>query len=164
MISPNNLPAKAKIYIRDKNVTVEGKVYEGVMAFELLSELVKVLSFSHKEIKTIKSAHKKIVRPTINKRLTQKYLWEKVESFLQERDLICVENGTSLTGINNIKLPNGVKLISQPIWGAIGYSLPALLGCMSADNTRRSILFIGDGSFQMTADLDYGPRGPQNRV
>ncbi|MCE6983591.1 alpha-keto acid decarboxylase family protein, partial [Pseudomonas frederiksbergensis] len=38
----------------------------------------------------------------------------------------------------------------QPIWGSIGYTLPALLGSLLAQPERRQMLFIGDGSLQMT--------------
>ena len=38
----------------------------------------------------------------------------------------------------------------QPIWGSIGYTLPALLGSMLAAPKRRHLLFIGDGSIQLT--------------
>src|SRR6202035_5914620 len=40
---------------------------------------------------------------------------------------------------------------SQAIWGSIGYTLPATLGSILAAPGRRHILFIGDGSFQVTA-------------
>jgi indolepyruvate decarboxylase len=48
-------------------------------------------------------------------------------------------------------MPNGVAVIGQPLWAAVGYSLPALLGTLLAAPRRRQLLFIGDGAFQMTA-------------
>ena len=42
------------------------------------------------------------------------------------------------------------KYLVQPIWGSIGYTLPALLGSMLAAPQRRHLLFIGDGSIQLT--------------
>jgi indolepyruvate decarboxylase len=64
--------------------------------------------------------------------------------------VIVAENGTSLAGLSRLKLPEGCSFISQPIWGAIGYTLPALLGTSLAAPDRRHLLFIGDGSFQLT--------------
>src|SRR5262249_26307798 len=49
------------------------------------------------------------------------------------------------------RMPNGVAVIGQPLWAAVGYSLPALLGTLLAAPRRRQLLFIGDGAFQMTA-------------
>jgi indolepyruvate decarboxylase len=48
-------------------------------------------------------------------------------------------------------MPSGVAVIGQPLWAAVGYSLPALLGTLLAAPWRRQLLFIGDGAFQMTA-------------
>jgi TPP-dependent 2-oxoacid decarboxylase len=39
----------------------------------------------------------------------------------------------------------------QAVWGSIGYTMGALLGTLCAAPKRRHILFIGDGSFQLTA-------------
>ncbi|AIE79515.1 Pyruvate decarboxylase [Bacillus cereus] len=49
-----------------------------------------------------------------------------------------------------IPLPNNTTYVAQPLWGSIGYTLPALLGTQLADLSRRNILIIGDGSFQLT--------------
>ena len=48
-------------------------------------------------------------------------------------------------------MPACTTYISQATWGSIGYTLPALLGSLLAAPHRRHLLFIGDGSFQMTA-------------
>jgi indolepyruvate decarboxylase len=48
-------------------------------------------------------------------------------------------------------MPDGVAVIGQPLWAAVGYGLPALLGTLLAAPRRRQLLFIGDGAFQMTA-------------
>ena len=56
------------------------------------------------------------------KPLTQDFLWKRLENFLKEGDLICVENGTSMTAMANLCLPDKAHYIAQPIWGSIGYS------------------------------------------
>ncbi|WP_237090250.1 thiamine pyrophosphate-dependent enzyme [Nesterenkonia sp. PF2B19] len=40
--------------------------------------------------------------------------------------------------------------MGQPMWGSIGYTLPAILGAGLADRSRRPMLLIGDGSAQLT--------------
>ncbi len=50
-----------------------------------------------------------------------------------------------------MRLPTGCSFVTQAVWGSIGYSLGALLGTLCAAPDRRHILFIGDGSFQLTA-------------
>jgi indolepyruvate decarboxylase len=74
-----------------------------------------------------------------------------MEVFLEEDDVVAAENGTSLSGLSGIRLPRGVTVVSQALWGSIGYSLPATFGSLMAAPERRHVLFIGDGSFQLTA-------------
>jgi indolepyruvate decarboxylase len=48
-------------------------------------------------------------------------------------------------------MPDGAAVVGQPLWAAIGYALPALLGTLLAAPNRRQLLFIGGGAFQVTA-------------
>ncbi|EEK89380.1 alpha-keto acid decarboxylase family protein [Bacillus cereus] len=83
--------------------------------------------------------------------VTQKRFWQQMYHFLQENDVLIVEQGTPFFGSADIPLPNNTAYVGQPLWGSIGYTLPALLGTQLANLSRRNILIIGDGSFQVTA-------------
>ncbi|MGM1532752.1 alpha-keto acid decarboxylase family protein [Bacillus cereus group sp. BceL215] len=83
--------------------------------------------------------------------VTQKRFWQQMYHFLQENDVLIVEQGTPFFGSAAIPLPNNTANVGQPLWGSIGYTLPALLGTQLANLSRRNILIIGDGSFQVTA-------------
>ncbi|MDZ3952460.1 alpha-keto acid decarboxylase family protein [Bacillus thuringiensis] len=85
-----------------------------------------------------------------NSPLTQQYFWNRINTFLQEKDVILADLGTSYYGASDLLLPSQTTFIGQPLWGAIGYTLPALLGAQLANPQRRHILFIGDGAFQQT--------------
>lgn len=82
--------------------------------------------------------------------VTQKRFWQQIYHFLQENDVLIAEQGTPFFGSAAIPLPNSTTYVAQPLWGSIGYTLPALLGTQLADLSRRNILIIGDGSFQLT--------------
>ena len=66
-------------------------------------------------------------------------------------DQIVVENGSSMSGIAPLPLPDGAQVHSQSLWGSIGWATGAALGIAVADRARRTILFTGEGSHQMTA-------------
>ena len=87
--------------------------------------------------------------------ITQAWFWPRVGDFLKEKDIVVTETGTSNFGIWDTKFPSGVTALSQVLWGSIGWSLGACQGAAlatkDAGEDRRTILFIGDGSIQLTA-------------
>ncbi|AQZ15833.1 hypothetical protein BZL39_I05820 [Zygosaccharomyces parabailii] len=86
--------------------------------------------------------------------LKQEWLWRQVGKFLQEGDIVITETGTSAFGINQAHFPDRTYGISQVLWGSIGYTTGSTLGAAFAaeelDPKKRVILFIGDGSLQLT--------------
>lgn len=86
--------------------------------------------------------------------ITHAWFWPRIGQWLQEGDVVITETGTANFGIWETRFPKDVLAISQVLWGSIGYSVGALQGAaLAAHETgnRRSILFVGDGSFQLTA-------------
>ena len=65
-------------------------------------------------------------------------------------DNIMAETGTASNGSRDFLLPKGALLFNAVTWLSIGYMLPAALG-VSLARSSRTILLVGDGSFQMTA-------------
>ena len=82
--------------------------------------------------------------------LDQAGLWDAVAARLREGDVVIADQGTSFYGMGTHRMPHGVTFIGQPLWAAIGYTLPALLGAALADRSRRPIVLIGDGAAQLT--------------
>jgi len=64
--------------------------------------------------------------------------------------VLIAEDGTSGAGATGLALPDSCDVITQAVMGSMGYSLSALLSLVGAPQ-RRHLLFIGDGSFQLTA-------------
>jgi TPP-dependent 2-oxoacid decarboxylase len=56
--------------------------------------------------------------------LTHAALWPRIHRFLKSGDVIFGEAGTSHAALSSMKLPAGATYIAQPIWSAIGYTLP----------------------------------------
>ncbi|GMM56257.1 hypothetical protein DAKH74_028730 [Maudiozyma humilis] len=86
--------------------------------------------------------------------LKQEWLWRELSKFLVEGDIVITETGTSSFGINSTTFPANTLGISQVLWGSIGYAGGAVCGATFAaeelDPNKRVILFIGDGSLQLT--------------
>lgn len=82
--------------------------------------------------------------------LDQHALWLAVQKFLQPGDIVLADQGTAAFGAATLTLPAGTTFIAQPLWGSIGYTLPAAFGAQTACPNRRVVLLIGDGSAQLT--------------
>ncbi|EAM5391042.1 alpha-keto acid decarboxylase family protein [Salmonella enterica] len=82
--------------------------------------------------------------------LTQESFWQTLQQYLKPGDIILVDQGTAAFGAAALSLPDGAEVVVPPLWGSIGYSLPAAFGAQTACPDRRVILIIGDGAAQLT--------------
>jgi indolepyruvate decarboxylase len=83
-------------------------------------------------------------------KLTQAAYWQVIQGYIRAGDVLVAEDGTSYASAG-LRLPPDCTFVSQVIWGSIGYSVGSLLGTLTAAPERRHLLFVGDGSFQLTA-------------
>ena len=89
-------------------------------------------------------------RPGRDEPLNQNVLWDRFCDALTPGNIVLADQGTSFYGMATHRLPQGVTFIGQPLWGSIGYTLPATLGAGLAERDRRPVLLIGDGAAQLT--------------
>jgi pyruvate decarboxylase len=93
--------------------------------------------------------------------LTQDWVWQRISNWLEENDIIAADIGTSGLGTLWSRYPRGAVPLTQLLWNSIGYAVGAAVGAALAARDdeksqcvdrrrRRTILFTGDGSLQMT--------------
>ncbi|KAJ6031877.1 Thiamine pyrophosphate enzyme C-terminal TPP-binding [Penicillium herquei] len=117
----------------------------------------ETLSFSLKE--SAQTVRGSTIDPT--SAVTHDWLWKRVGSWLEEDDILAMDVGTSSFGGLWCRYPRGVQPIFQLLWCSIGFAMGATVGAaiaareqeQASENSprRRTILFTGDGSLQMTA-------------
>ena len=148
----HNLPADHIINIGDQHISMGGEYFVGINSREALELIAAQIP---RRLPADTSPGTGIEIPDAqyepDATLTHARLWPQLGSFVREGDVVIAEAGTSNIGMGQIPMPAGVQYINSPIWGSIGFTLPALLGSQLAAPQRRHLLFIGDGSFQLTA-------------
>ena len=96
--------------------------------------------------------------------ITQDQFYRFVNPLFCSGDIVLTETGTAAHGGRNFRLPPNVRMLTATTWLSIGYMLPATLGAALAQReigegegpqaSKPSqpcvILFIGDGSLQMS--------------
>ncbi|MDN5883646.1 MAG: alpha-keto acid decarboxylase family protein, partial [Corynebacterium casei] len=126
----HHLPAEAIVNFGDQHVNVGGEFFVGINTLELLDALID---------RTKTSRNKKKEEFVYDEweidaeaPLTHARMWPRFIRFLEDDDTVIAEAGTSHIGLTPERLPKGARYINSPIWGAIGFTLPALLGSMLA--------------------------------
>jgi indolepyruvate decarboxylase len=148
------LPANA-IHARGHSVDVRDDNYQAVTLKEVLRGVVEavpqVRNRAPRPVATA-VAHTNGGGPHVDPsaKLTQAAYWQAMQGYLREGDVLFVDNGTSYA-LFGLKFPPNCTFIGSVNWGSIGYSVGALLGTLTAAPARRHLLFVGDGSFQVTA-------------
>ncbi|KAI0927356.1 hypothetical protein AcV5_007910 [Taiwanofungus camphoratus] len=85
--------------------------------------------------------------------ITHTWLWPRVGQFFRQKDIVVAETGTSSFGVLDVPMPTGAIFMSQILWGSIGWTVGSTLGAALGGHDlgyKRTILFIGDGSLQLT--------------
>lgn len=149
---------KNVVEFHSSSTKIRAALYENVSMKEVLHKLANnsklkeiVKSF---QTQIPKKDDFSIVKHNKKETIEQEWLWSKLSSWLRSGDIVVTETGTSSFGIIQTHFPKNVMGISQILWGSIGYSVGATLGAVVAaqeiDPKRRVILFVGDGSLQLT--------------
>jgi len=143
------------ITFRPKNVKIGKKLYAGINILALLEYIYKnIQPNTRSETRSIPltQAVDTARFRTLHEKLNHKDFWPLLtQEVIQRGDIVVAEAGSSLFGLLQQNLPPEIDFVSQILWASIGYTLPSAIGAAIASPERRVLLFIGDGSFQLTA-------------
>ncbi|KAF7195991.1 Pyruvate decarboxylase [Pseudocercospora fuligena] len=145
---------KATISFNLDTVSIGDKVYH-VESKSLLQSLIrqlKVENFTKHSVPARPTTSAPSTSPSSS--ISQDSFWSRISSWLRSNDTVLLANGTPLIGGRDMSLPDSVQVIASGIWCSIGHMLPAAQGVAAAKRDLnipgRTILFEGDGSFQVT--------------
>ncbi|MFE3258901.1 alpha-keto acid decarboxylase family protein [Nocardia sp. NPDC059091] len=117
-------------------------------ALEILTELA--LEFAAPAPIPAPAAAAPDAPPAVDAPLTQAALWPLVAAALGNNNIVVADQGSAFFGLATLRMPTGITFLGQPLWGSIGYALPAALGAGIACPDRRAVLVIGDGAAQLS--------------
>lgn len=132
--------------------TIAGHVYAPLDMSAALEALTAILTARDvvSDATPVAAPPEAVPRPDPDMALTQKALWDGLCDALTPNNVVLADQGTSFYGMAGHRLASGATFIGQPLWGSIGYTLPAAVGAGVAEPDRRIVLLIGDGAAQLT--------------
>ncbi|MDO9106723.1 MAG: thiamine pyrophosphate-binding protein [Methylovulum sp.] len=145
------------ISVNIRSVKIKHHVYENVSLHDFILGLTENLTRRDSITLNIQSAtdgcvHRRSEQYCAdgNKPLTIKRFFDRMSHFIEDDAIVVAETGVSLFSAAELLLPKGATFIGQTFYGSIGYSIGATLGAAMAAKARQVVLFVGDGSFQVT--------------
>lgn len=145
-----NLPAERVIDLQPFQATVAGEVFAPLSMQQALAALTPIYQRHCAHWRLADAPECEESKQIAAAVISQQAFWQAMQRFLQPGDIILADQGTAAFGAAALRLPQDAQLLVQPLWGSIGYTLPATFGAQTAQPDRRVILIIGDGSAQLT--------------
>lgn len=152
---------KTRIYVGYDHIVVSSHSYHHVYIHDVMDELIKrIKQFAPDTFKFPRAKTGCIHRrgslgpqPGSAEDLSMHKFFHKMAHYLPEKSVVIAETGASLFSAAETMMPAKTTFIGQTFYGSIGYTVGSCLGAsIAAQKTdRRVFLFIGDGSFQVTA-------------
>jgi indolepyruvate decarboxylase len=152
-----NLDEAKTISANIRSVKIKHHYYENVYLRDFILGLTEKLSRRDAATLDIQCAadgcvhrHTEAYRPDAPKPLTIKRFFDRMSHFMESNSIVIAETGVSLFSAAEMLMPEGATFIGQTFYGSIGFTVGATLGAGMAAQNRRAVLFVGDGSFQVT--------------
>jgi indolepyruvate decarboxylase len=152
-----NLDDSKTISANIRSVKIKHHYYENVYLHDFILGLTEKLSRRDPATLEIQCATDSCVyrntqpyRPEAPKPLTIKRFFDRMSHFIKDNSIVIAETGVALFSAAEMLMPEGATFIGQTFYGSIGYTVGATLGAGFAAQERRVVLFVGDGSFQVT--------------
>ena len=132
------------------DVRIGDKVFASVRLPDMLATLATLKSSAPRFKRAAAVASAPSGSPS--DKITMSALYQRYAAFIQPGDNVVLESGSTSFGIPPMTLPDGVRVHIQMLWGSIGWATGAALGVALADPKRRTLVFTGEGSHQLTAN------------
>ena len=148
-------PDCAEAVIADPDhVSLPGADFSGVRLAEFLSALAKKVKRNDAtmiEYGRIRPDRERTSEADPKDLLNRKEIARQVQGLMTGETTLILETGDSWFNGIETNLPDGARFEVEMQWGHIGWSVPASFGYALGAPERKTVVLVGDGSFQVTA-------------
>ncbi len=138
------------IYVTSERLSIRYHNYENVSLHDFLQGLL--------EAEVERHPSEPIPRPepivpfsaVPRRKMTVKRLFQGLNAFIGDDSVVIADAGDALFGAVDLVLGSDTYFLSPAYYASLGFAVPAAVGASFADPSRRPVVLVGDGSFQMT--------------
>jgi indolepyruvate decarboxylase len=127
------------------HVRVHGEVYPDITLTDLIRSLLLSPGFKSRNLSLQKAEVKETTSP--QKGLASQTIIEELNNHMSDEMIAVADVGDCLFSCLDLKVN---RFIAPAFYASMGFGVPAGIGVALADPTRRPVVLVGDGAFQMT--------------
>ncbi len=138
------------IYATSEKVYIHYHTYEDVSIETFLKGLLNVQVNQRQNTDSPHPESLLPLQPVAGKKVTIKYLYQCLNSFIDRNTVIIADTGDAMFGAMDMTIHKETKFLSPAYYASMGFAVPASLGAQLANPNLRPLVLVGDGAFQMT--------------
>jgi indolepyruvate decarboxylase len=138
------------IYATSEKVYIHYHTYEDVSIGTFLKGLLNVRINQRQNTDSPHPESLLPLQPVTGKKVTIKYLYQCLNSFIDRNTVIIADTGDAMFGAMDMTIHKETKFLSPAYYASMGFAVPASIGVQLANPNLRPLVLVGDGAFQMT--------------
>ena len=138
------------IYATCEKVYIHYHTYEDVSLGDFLKGLLQINLNKREHTDSPHPESLQSFQPVKGKKITIKYLYQRLNSFIDRNTIIVADTGDAMFGAMDMTIHKETKFLSPAYYASMGFAVPASLGAQLANPNLRPLVLVGDGAFQMT--------------
>lgn len=138
------------IYATSEKVYIHYHTYEDLSIGTFLNGLLNVQINQRQNTDSPHPESLQSLQPVTGKKVTIKYLFQCLNSFIDRNTVIIADTGDAMFGAMDMTIHKETKFLSPAYYASMGFAVPASLGVQLANPNLRPLVLVGDGAFQMT--------------
>ncbi|CCN33899.1 putative Thiamine pyrophosphate-requiring enzyme [Vibrio nigripulchritudo SO65] len=157
MVMANNEGVKVGHHIDSEGHEVGTQYFPNVVLKDFIAKLnAKIADMEYQRYQPTMTLLMAKVPQDCTQPLSYDSFFSVIDDYLTDEHRVVVDAGFPLLGAQNLRINQADGFVSAAAWLSIGYSVPASLGVKFADQSKRPLVFVGDGAFQETCQSVSG--------
>lgn len=136
--------------VTSEKISIRYHSYENIGIGDFIRGLLQINICRRKEKNTVHSPHLLPPRSIPGKKITIRYLYQRLNSFLEKEMVVIADTGDAMFAAMDMTIHKETEFLSAAYYASLGFAVPASLGVQMAKPGLRPLVLVGDGAFQMS--------------